>query len=700
MSEDVDLIKQLFRRTDRPMKATTRLRTRRIASQHFAADDGPELAKPGDTIGRYQVQQVLGSGGTAVVYLAHHRHLDRQVALKVPFGPHLEETMDAARACEELRHPHILGLIDVDPENDPPYLVMEYCSEGSLADRLDAEGALPEREVLNVARELLDALATAHEAGLVHRNLKPDNILFDALGRARIADLGLGAIAEERARRSLAAAGVPSSPLYLAPEQEKNSRADFRCDLFAFGRLLYAMLTGEKPRSLRPVERVKPTLDPGWNDVILRLTETHPERRFADAVAALAALDRLGHDRTELLDADPALGPSVHARLVVLDGEQAGDSFVLSGRRPTRIGRRSSNDIAFKDTTVSGVHAEIRYDGGFVLQDLDSANGTTLDGRSVVGASPSRRTLAPGAVLGFGSVRARFEPLSAGKPVTTRRRRPARPRRWPAWSAFVVLLAGGFGAVAQGLFRAPQQLLAWAGGGLLAVLAAVVVLGRLQRWSRAGRLVICLLLGGLASLCLSRHPSLAEAHAGLAQLAGCVLLGLGCLATCLDGLSLRADRDPPSSAFARAFAPGRHATHRLLRWLEQGLWALGLVALFAGWRALPLLSIGGMAGLLAAVLLVGMRRVGFVQVLGLFLALGGIVFALLPWASGLPLPAETLPRLSGLLLYAGTASALFWRLSRRRETTRVDPLGWLYTGLFVGILTLFGVPYISATVLF
>ncbi len=283
---------------DRPLRPSVRDEARRIASLHFGAPagggGGAALLPEGAVLGSYRIERVLGVGGQAVVYLARHTRLNKRlVALKVPHGE-VSRMLREADAIARLAHAGVVGIVDLDPEAEPPFLVLEYCAGGSLADRL-AEGPLPEEEVLRITRALLEALAYAHDRDVVHRDLKPENVLFDEGGNSRIADFGLGKVVAEQVSLSLSQGsrtGVAGTPLYMAPEQERpGAEVDGRADLFALGKLIYRMLTGEQPRTLRPVEHLRPGLRHPWSQLVFKLTESFPDARPASARAVLAELD-------------------------------------------------------------------------------------------------------------------------------------------------------------------------------------------------------------------------------------------------------------------------------------------------------------------------------------------------------------------------------------------------------------------------
>jgi serine/threonine-protein kinase len=198
---------------------------------------------------RYRIQRELGQGGMAKVFLAHDLKYDREVAVKV-LRPDLAADVGATRFLHEiqtsarLHHPHILPLYDSDHADGLVYYVMPYIQGETLRQRLARERQLPVGEAIQLAREVLDALAYAHGANVVHRDIKPANILLDA-GHALVADFGIArAIGEGES----VTGHVIGTPAYMSPEQIDGSKyLDGRTDIYGLGCVLFEMLVGEPP---------------------------------------------------------------------------------------------------------------------------------------------------------------------------------------------------------------------------------------------------------------------------------------------------------------------------------------------------------------------------------------------------------------------------------------------------------------------
>jgi hypothetical protein len=363
----------LLAQTERPMPDGLRDRVRTFGEAHFQggpeADAGPELLPDGTRIGLWVTERVLGSGGQAVVYLAQHRHLPgRRAAIKVPHGEGTRRMLVEGRALSRLQHPGIVDLLDIDPDAEPPYLALGYCPGGNLAERVEDEGPLPEYEAARIGCELLEALGYAHDRGVVHRDLKPQNVLFDADDRVRVADFGIGKVVAEQLSHSLTRAthtAFAGTPLYLAPEQERpGAKVDGRTDLYAFGKLLYHMLTGESPRTLRPIERERPEVEtPRWSELIFQLTETDPDARPADARQALQQMRAIQGLVAQPAPVIPSLAPRRHepawapAPPADADGLPSPDRPTAPTRRWSRSGAPAARELTTGVLAILGFAA-------------------------------------------------------------------------------------------------------------------------------------------------------------------------------------------------------------------------------------------------------------------------------------------------------------------------------------------------------
>ena len=205
------------------------------------------------TLGKYTLGALLGQGGMGAVYRSHHPLLNRPVAIKVMLANIAADPQAHQRFLREaqvvavLSHPNIVNIFDVDVQDGQPYIVMDFAPGGSLAARLQA-GPIALDETLRLAIPLADALAYAHGQGLIHRDLKPANVLLRPDGSPVLADFGLARpIIGDSAAQITATGAVMGTLAYMAPEQFSGRPADARADMYAFGVMLYEMLTGRVP---------------------------------------------------------------------------------------------------------------------------------------------------------------------------------------------------------------------------------------------------------------------------------------------------------------------------------------------------------------------------------------------------------------------------------------------------------------------
>ena len=266
--------------------------------------------------GRYRVGAVLARGGMSTVYQGVDVRLDRPVAIKV-MAPglagdpaFLQRFEREARAAARLHHPGVVDVfdqgIDRSPAGDHVFLVMELVSGGTLRDLLAERGALPVPLALSVVEPVLSALAVAHRAGLVHRDVKPENVLIGPGGAVKVADFGLvRAVAEASTTTGDVILGTVA---YLSPEQVATGAADSRSDVYATGVLLYELLTGRPPYTgdtalsvayrhvnddVPPPSSVLPDLPPRLDELVVGATRRDPARRPEDASAFLLELRRV-----------------------------------------------------------------------------------------------------------------------------------------------------------------------------------------------------------------------------------------------------------------------------------------------------------------------------------------------------------------------------------------------------------------------
>jgi serine/threonine protein kinase len=284
----------------------------------------------GARLGPYEIQSALGAGGMGEVYRARDRRLGRDVAIKVlpaEFSVDPERLVrfdQEARAAAALNHPNILAVHDIGQHNGAPYIVSELLEGETLRQRLSG-GPLPVRKAVEYAIQITRGLAAAHDLGIVHRDLKPENIFLTVDGRVKILDFGLAKLTEPTAgsegqNAAYVLSAAPTTPFktqqglvigtigYMSPEQVRGVPADHRSDIFAFGVVLYEMLTGRRafqretgvetmtailkddPQDLSLAERRIPL---ALERIIDRCLEKNPAARFRSADDLGFALDAL-----------------------------------------------------------------------------------------------------------------------------------------------------------------------------------------------------------------------------------------------------------------------------------------------------------------------------------------------------------------------------------------------------------------------
>lgn len=282
----------------------------------------PELI---GSIGRYELEQLVGRGGMGLVFRAFDTELQRVVAVKtlavhlIPIGSARERFIREARACASLVHSHIVPVHDVITDGPVPAMVMQYISGPTLERWLSEKGPIRWPEALRIAIQLADALSLAHENGLVHRDVKPGNVLLEAEGaRALLTDFGLVRTLDDA---SLTHSGMlAGTPDYMSPEQASGRSIDARSDLFSLGTLMYAMLTGHPPfrasnpmavmnrichEPHRPVSEERDDVPVEVSELIDGLLAKEPEKRFPGADDLRARLLELSRAQSHLRTAKP-----------------------------------------------------------------------------------------------------------------------------------------------------------------------------------------------------------------------------------------------------------------------------------------------------------------------------------------------------------------------------------------------------------
>jgi serine/threonine protein kinase len=326
----------------------------------------PEMSDEIGRLGGYRVLRVLGVGGMGIVFEAEDPQLERLLALKVmrpslaAFPTYRERFLREARAAAAIDHDHIVAIHQVGQERGVPFLAMPRLKGESLRMRLQRERRLPVPDVLRLGREIAEGLAAAHERGLLHRDIKPDNIWLDSRGRVKILDFGLARSCH--AEKNLTQSGdVLGTPNYMAPEQALGRAVDTRCDLFSLGAVLYRMATGEPPFT-----------GDSAAEVLVALAQSEPASPSVSTDGIPPALDDL---ILELLAKDPAERPhsshEVAARLAEMESQAAAtvkrrkSPFWLRGWASKRRSRKQGSRT--KTALGAGLLAIVMLAAGAVI---------------------------------------------------------------------------------------------------------------------------------------------------------------------------------------------------------------------------------------------------------------------------------------------------------------------------------------------
>tara|TARA_R110002110_G_scaffold66978_1_gene182924 strand:- start:5323 stop:7023 length:1701 start_codon:yes stop_codon:yes gene_type:complete len=268
----------------------------------------------GKKIGRYEVLEHIGEGAMAQVFKAFDPEINRSVALKVLKAEHCEKDEHKSRFLKEgkaagvLTHPNIVTIYDVGSIDDSPYIMMELLLGETLGDIMQQGQRLPLKSILESASKLADALDYAHSKGVVHRDMKPDNIMLDPQGETvKIADFGIARVEEASSKESTQVGMMLGTPRYMSPEQATGATIDGRSDLFALGVIMYEMITGQKAFDAEsmptlimqivqkdpvPIRQITTDAPVGVQKIVNKLLQKNPDKRFQTGRELKEALQR------------------------------------------------------------------------------------------------------------------------------------------------------------------------------------------------------------------------------------------------------------------------------------------------------------------------------------------------------------------------------------------------------------------------
>ncbi len=304
--------------------------------------------------GRYEIHRRLARGGMADVFLARDQLLDRPVAVKVLFKEYATDPLFVARfrreaqAAANLNHPNIVGVYDWGEQDDTYFIVMEYVDGRSLADIIRAEGPLHPDRAADVATDIAAALGFAHRNGVVHRDIKPGNVLISPSGQVKVADFGIARALDASSEENLTQTGsVMGTATYFAPEQAQGLPLDPRSDLYALGVVMYEMVVGRPPFSgdspvsiaykhvqsqPMPPRQLNPEVPAPYEHIVLKLLEKDPGARYPSADDLRADLRRVRQGEAPLA-ATVAAAPLGATQMVApVEATRAGPAYVEERR--------------------------------------------------------------------------------------------------------------------------------------------------------------------------------------------------------------------------------------------------------------------------------------------------------------------------------------------------------------------------------
>lgn len=290
-------------------------------------------------IGRYQILEELGRGAMGVVYRAHDPQIDRDIALKIlrqdtaSSAEIIQRFLKEARAIGRLSHPNIVTVYDVGQDREDNIYIVEEFIKGQTLDRVMRENRLTLNQKVEIGIRLAEAVHYAHDKGIIHRDIKPPNVLLNSEGQVKIMDFGIAHMEDPAATQQTQAGMILGTPSYIAPELLSGEKVDGRADLYAIGIILYELVTGCRPfqgatmtelfRAIiqdepKPPSALNADLPESLSQVILKCLHKKPGARFQTGdILARALAECLGKDNTGIQAAPPLAAPSRGRRAIV-----------------------------------------------------------------------------------------------------------------------------------------------------------------------------------------------------------------------------------------------------------------------------------------------------------------------------------------------------------------------------------------------
>jgi len=364
-----------------------------------------------EELGRYRVENVLGGGGMALVYRARDEELDRPVAIKL-LADNLaadeafrQRFLREARLAAQLAHPNVVQIYDSGEADGRPYIVMEYVEGETLADLLARRRTLPPAEVVELALQICSGLEHAHQAGLVHRDIKPQNLLIRGDGTVKIADFGIARSAH--GTRLTETGSVLGTAAYLAPEQAAGEEVTPAADVYAVGVVLYELLAGRTPRTAetlthfllsgeeQPIPELRelaPEVPEALEDVVMRCLARIPEYRPSSAGALAADLTGTsGELPTVALGLDD--GAEAPTRVAAAGGTRvapASETTASTSTAPETMVRSVARRPRAAALVIGAVAVALAV-GAWVVFGDDSDSGSSTPPPAPVERSPAER---------------------------------------------------------------------------------------------------------------------------------------------------------------------------------------------------------------------------------------------------------------------------------------------------------------------
>ncbi len=439
------------------------------------------------SVGNYDLLEKIAEGGMGAIYRGRHRVSGQVVAIKI-MPPHmatnavlLKRFEQEFRAASRLDHPNIVRALDYGEANNSPYLVMEFVEGESLGQKVEREGRMPEADAIRILAQVAQGLHRAHKQNLIHRDVKPDNILIRTDGSAKLADLGLVKETETDLNLTKTGRGL-GTPHFMAPEQFRNAKgADVRCDIYSLGATLYVLVTGELPfksngpldawmkkiqNDLVPPKQLVPTLSDRVNWAILRAMSADAEQRPRSCREFIE--DLTGHSTRRVSGTPRAAGPQDLWYLIYKD--ENGTTHTVKGtmsaiRRSLRDGLLGDADNVRASRAKAGPFEPLRDHPEFrdllvtaaplaLPADAAGADEPTSSRDKGPGASPLAVPVVPSALAGTSSGPRAAPHIAMGNDKPAFSTGPG----WMAWAILVVLAVGS--ALAAYLF-VPERWWRW-----------------------------------------------------------------------------------------------------------------------------------------------------------------------------------------------------------------------------------------------